>query len=228
MNIQVLGSGSSGNAYIVSDGETRILIECGLPWAKMSKASGFTLSGVDLCLISHEHGDHAKAVRDVMKNGITVGCSPGTAGALGIENDVHCTQLTHGVWQKFLTWNVLPLHVEHDAAEPLAFILQSVTGETLLYATDTPYLEYNVSGLTHMMVEANYDYDLMDLGDGSLNGRIIRSHMSIDSLVKWIRTGSSRDTVREIWLLHLSDDRSDADDFKTRVQAETGAAVYVA
>ena len=87
------------------------------------------------------------------------------------------------------TFSVFPFDIEHDAPEPLGFLITStVTDETLLYFTDTVYLRYKFKGVTHMMAEANYSLDIlrenaenMD-GMGARKSRILESHMSIDNL----------------------------------------------
>ena len=55
MKFEALASSSSGNAYIVSDRDTRILLECGVSHKKLQKLSGFSLSEFKACLVSHEH-----------------------------------------------------------------------------------------------------------------------------------------------------------------------------
>lgn len=55
MQIEVLGSSSAGNAYIVSDGDTSLLLECGLPIRDMQIKSNFKIAFADACLISHLH-----------------------------------------------------------------------------------------------------------------------------------------------------------------------------
>ena len=55
MEIKVIGTGSSGNCYLVSDGSSKILIECGLPMKKIKEGVEFNLSNVAGCLISHSH-----------------------------------------------------------------------------------------------------------------------------------------------------------------------------
>ena len=75
MEIKTLASGSTGNAYLVGDGTTTLLLECGISMRELMRRSRFTLSRVDACLITHEHGDHARAVHDVMARGIPVYCS---------------------------------------------------------------------------------------------------------------------------------------------------------
>ena len=55
MQIEVLGSSSLGNAYLISDGISSLLLDCGLPLRDMQIKSGFRIAQVDACLISHLH-----------------------------------------------------------------------------------------------------------------------------------------------------------------------------
>ena len=60
MEIKVLASGSSGNAYRISDGETALLLDAGIPIRVIKEALNFQVRNLDGCLITHEHGDHIK------------------------------------------------------------------------------------------------------------------------------------------------------------------------
>ena len=55
ITIKTLASGSTGNAYHISDGRTSLLIEAGIPIIKIKQGLKYRLSGVDGCLISHQH-----------------------------------------------------------------------------------------------------------------------------------------------------------------------------
>ncbi len=55
VEIKVLASGSSGNAYYVSDSKTPLLLEAGIPFTKIQQGLSFKTSGVVGCLISHCH-----------------------------------------------------------------------------------------------------------------------------------------------------------------------------
>lgn len=105
--------------------------------------------------------------------------------------------------------------------------------ETLLYFTDTSFVRYTFSRpIQYLMCEANYDYEIMK--DNAKHGnvpwqvseRVIRTHMSIDALLEMLKVSNMK-YLREIYLLHLSSANSNAEEFKIRVQKETGAAVYV-
>lgn len=222
-----MASGSKGNAYVVSDGETKILLECGISWRKLQENTDFGMTDMAACLLTHEHKDHSMAVDHVIRNGVDLYLSPGTATALDLNGHrVHRMPPMEDV--RIGTFIVRGFDVEHDCKQPYGYLLRSLkTREVLLFATDTAYIKYRFPGLTHVMIEANYDYGLMDPYLLSLNKRIMYTHMSLDNLKDWIKANDTR-TVRQIYLLHLSDDRSNAEDFKRVVQMLTGAEVYVA
>ena len=227
-----LASGSRGNCCRITDGRTPLLLECGIPFREIQKGLHFRVSEVAVCLVSHEHQDHSKAVRDVMKAGIDCYMSAGTAEALGISGHrLHIIQAR----QQFQlgSWAVLPFETQHDAAEPLGFLLANRAGDKLLYATDTYYVRYKFRGLTHIMLECNYAADILarnveaGLVPPALKRRILRSHFSLEHVKEFFRANDiSR--VQEIWLLHLSDQNSDANRFKCEIQELTGKPVYIA
>jgi len=70
MTFTSLASSSHGNCYVVSDGKTTILLECGISFRRIKKGLGFDLSNIRACLVSHEHKDHAKSVMDFIKSGV--------------------------------------------------------------------------------------------------------------------------------------------------------------
>lgn len=78
-------SSSSGNMYTVESQNTTMLIEAGIPIADIKKHLNFNLHTVSACLISHEHGDHAKACKDLLVAGVDVYTSAGTAEALKVS-----------------------------------------------------------------------------------------------------------------------------------------------
>ncbi len=231
IDIRVVASGSRANCYRVSDGRTALLLECGLPFAQLRQALGFRLSEFGGCLLSHEHGDHAKAAHELMKAGLDVYTSAGTAEVLRLEG--HRLNIVRAR-ERFEvgTWTVMPFETVHDAREPLGFLLTSGP-DRVLFATDTAYIRYRFPGLTHIMLEANYDLPMLranvasGLVDREVKRRVLRSHMSIDTACEFLRA-NDLSRVREIILMHLSDDNSDAAAFKRRVEGVVGRVVRVA
>ncbi|HNX81705.1 MAG TPA: MBL fold metallo-hydrolase [Candidatus Omnitrophota bacterium] len=233
MKIDIYGSGSSGNAYLVSDSKTSLLIECGIPFKKIQEKSNFTINQVEGCLCSHAHADHAKACCDVMKRGIDIYTSNGTIKALGLSG--HRVQPIESMKQFSCgTFAIMPFDVEHDADEPLGFLIQSShTGEKLLYFTDTCYLKYKFEGVTHMMAEANYSIGILnknaetDPSAAALKNRIIQTHMSIENLVVMLKE-NDLSKLQQIYLIHMSESNADPEEFKKTIQQLTGAEVYAA
>lgn len=229
----MLASGSAGNCYLVSDGLTPLLLECGIAIQQIRRGLGFGLTNVAACLVSHEHQDHAKAVADVLRAGVEVYTSPGTIKALGLEHH-RLRPVRAKETFKVGTWTVRAFETQHDVQEPLGFLLHSrASNERLLYATDTYYIRYKFPGLTHIMVECNYAADILEANvkRGSvpevLKKRLLTSHFSLDNVKEFLKA-NDLSQVREIWLLHLSDGNSDAERFKREVQALTGRPVYIA
>ncbi len=232
IDIKALASGSTGNCYRVTDGKSPLLIECGLSWKEIQQGLGFKTSDLIGCLISHGHQDHCKAVVNVMRAGINCYMSAGTADALGIDGHRVC--FAKALQQQQVgSWSMLPFGVEHDAAEPLGFLLANGDGDKLLYATDTYYIRYKFRGLTHIMVECNYDLDILqrNVTDGlvplAVKNRVLKSHFSLAN-VKGFLKANDLSAVQEIHLIHLSDGNSDAERFKNEIQAMTGKPVYEA
>jgi phosphoribosyl 1,2-cyclic phosphodiesterase len=231
MDIFALASGSSGNCYRISDGATPLLIECGIRFPLIRKGLNFKTSEIAACLVSHEHGDHCRAIKEVMKVGIDCYMSPGTAKEIGVTG--HRAHIVEPLKQfQVGTWTVLPFPVQHDAIEPLGFLLASGK-EKLLYATDTYYLRFQFKGLTHIMIEANYAYDILaeniraGIVSRAQQKRILRSHFSLDHVKDFLRA-NDLSRLQEIHLLHLSDDNSDEARFESEIEALTGVPVYVA
>lgn len=232
MDIKTLATGSTGNAYLISDGQTRLLLECGMPFRKLMIASGYSLSKVTACLVTHEHNDHARAIQDVLDHGIPVYCSEGTAIRKCVDN-YHLTGQLHSLHSMspvtIDTLTVMPFATEHDAAEPLGFMIYSAaTGDRLLFATDTARLDYDFPGLTDIMIECNHmGEESMADTNAFLAERVLSSHMSLDECLRFLRRQDLSE-VRAIRLIHLSSSHADPAVMKKAVAAATGKPVIIA
>lgn len=81
MEIKVLASGSTGNAYIVGDGQTTLLLDAGIPIKAIQIGSGFKVRQMAGCFITHAHQDHSKAAKDLARFGVDIYTSQGTIEA---------------------------------------------------------------------------------------------------------------------------------------------------
>ena len=134
----------------MDDGKSVLLLEAGI--RKRTILAGYMdlLMRVQGCLITHEHQDHAKAALGLPMAGIDVYASGGTFSALNAEKDRRNYRL-HSIkaGEQFTlgTWTVLPWEAQHDAAEPLGFLLHSKeTRDKLIFATDTYFIPNTFRG----------------------------------------------------------------------------------
>ena len=223
-------SSSKGNLYTVSDGETRIMIECGLPWRDTKRALDFKTSSIYAILCSHAHLDHSRGAGKAMKAGIDFYTSNETIMALGLSGHrVHAIKPLQQF--RLNTWQVLPFSVPHDV-DNLGFLLANEKGERFLFAIDCVYIPYRFRSLHTIAVGVNYSMDILrgnisnGLTDRAMKTRLIRSHMSLQTLESFL-VANDLSQVRKIYLLHLSDSNSDAKLFKLKVQEVTGKEVIV-
>ncbi len=223
MKFQSLASSSEGNAYVVSDGTTELLIECGLGPRKLAQALGFRMAQLDGCLVSHEHKDHCKAVEAVIKSGVPVYLSQGTAAALELPEALldMAAEMEAGVQFSVGSMEVLPFPTYHDAQEPLGFVIQSRADEDVLaFITDTVNVPYNFPGVGILAVEANFQRDILDRCQKmpeKTRHRISNTHMEIDRLCACLKR-MDLSQCRELYLLHLSSATSHEGQFINKVR----------
>jgi phosphoribosyl 1,2-cyclic phosphodiesterase len=167
-----LASGSSGNCVVADAAGTVVLVDCGLALTETERRLerlGITPDRISGILLTHEHGDHACGAFDfAAAHGVAVYLTHGTLAALKAEGRV-----TDGVQlvivngrQSFFVDGIqlLPFTVPHDAREPVQYVLSDGAAR-LGVLTDvgisTPHVEKNLCGLDALVLECNYDYDML-------------------------------------------------------------------
>lgn len=233
MKLQVLGSSSKGNCYILETETDKLILDAGISYKEVLKGLNFNLNGVVGTLVTHEHLDHCKAVKDLIKNSINIYLSKGTAEALKMESHriKHVASLKQFELGDF---TILPFETEHDCNEPLGFLIQyKPTGEKLIYATDTYYLKYKFNNLNYLLLECNYIADIVkqNLADESLHSelykRTLKSHFSLENVLEFLKSNNLTQ-VRKIVIIHLSDKNSDYKRMKLEIERLTKKEVIVA
>lgn len=237
MKLKVLGSGSSGNCYLLQNEKETLILECGLPYKTILKGLNFNIGNVVGCLVTHEHKDHSKATKELISSGIDIYTSVGTSKKLGIDDyavSSYRLSFLKGEEQCNIgNFVILPFETEHDAAEPLGFLIQHREIGKLLFITDSYYCQYKFSGLNHNMIECNYSMDILqqNIDKGLIHpvlaNRLLKSHFSLENVKEFLKVTDLK-SVRDITLLHLSDGNSDAERFKEEIERLTGLPTYVA
>ena len=230
-----LASSSKGNAYFVTDGVTQLLLECGISWKEIQRGLNFKTSEIQGCLISHGHLDHCKAARDVMKAGIDIYANPETLAAISPAGEYRHRwyQVNYGQQIHIGTFIVKGFELQHDVPNTGYLLYSTATKEKLAFITDSYYCKYTFTGLTHIMLEVNHSYEILDrnVANGSLpvaqKKRLIQSHMSLENAKKFLQA-NDLSKVQEVWLIHCSSANSDPERFIREIKELTGKPTYVA
>ena len=157
---------------MAESGSTRVLIDCGLSLRDTERRLarlGLEPSGISAILITHEHGDHASgAFGFAAAHRIALYLTHGTLTALHAEGSVTDAVRINAVHAKE-TFSVdgievRPFTVPHDAREPVQYVLSDGNarlGVLTDIGVSTPHVEETLSGLDALVLECNYDRELL-------------------------------------------------------------------
>lgn len=230
MQLKVVNTGSKGNAYILETKDEALLIECGVRFSDLKAALNFNFKKVRCCILTHEHQDHAKSIKELMAAGIDVFSTEGTHEALGTTMHHRACMLHHHKSFTVGNFKIMGFDVLHDAADPSGFLIYHPECGNVLFITDLIFCGYTFPNLNNIIIEANYDEAIakQKLNDMEfLRNRIIKSHMSLKTCVKTLKA-NDLSNVNNIVLIHLSDGNSNENLFLDTVTKATGKTVTVA
>lgn len=230
--INVIGSSSAGNAYILRAGNESLLIEAGVSWAKLRSHVLAECGRLKACLVSHEHKDHSQSVANVSYYRIPVLASRGTLDAMQIAIDSSVAAFDRDVYH-FGGFHVIPFETQHDAAEPMGYLINHIECGTVLFATDTYYIKHRFKDVRTWLIECNYCDDIVrdnhEIGAISKSQleRLRTSHMELQQTIDTLKANDLTSTERII-LIHLSDRNSDAARMVEEVKKATGIPTVAA
>lgn len=231
MKLQVLGSDSKGNSYVLQNSREALIIEAGVNISDIKKALSWQTNKVVGAIISHEHNDHSKSIKELMNLGITVLALPEVFRAKKISNLSFRKEIEPMKGYKVGGFQILTFPVNHDVP-CLGFLVSHKDMGKLLFVTDTSSFDYSVTA-DHIMIEANYATDIVQrkIDEGSLPTvilpRLFGSHMEISETIRTVQA-LDLTTTSNIILIHLSNGNSDENRFVRDMKQATGKPVYVA
>lgn len=214
--VQSLGSGSSGNAFIVTAGSECLLIDCGVG-IRTLKASladrQICLGDIDTICVTHEHSDHIRTLSKVVNDDTVLIATRGTGIRSSFVPDQHQIVRAHTP-VKVGSITIWPLPVAHDAQEPCGFMLEMPDGSRVTMLTDIgswhESLQEFVAASDLIILEANHDEEMLRRGPypqylkrrvASDVGHLSNRHCGV-ALATALR-GTTHEP--EIWLAHLSE-----------------------
>lgn len=231
MKLTVLGSGSSGNCYLLESEKEILIIELGIPFKDILQA--INVRKVVGALITHEHKDHSKAAEEATKHGIKVYMTRGTASKCFEDKNYFCKEIKYRNEYKIGSFKIVPFETEHDVVEPCGFIINHKEMGNMVFATDTYYIRYNLKGINHWLIECNYKASILNQNVGlgliapKRADRIIKSHFELENVKEFFKTKNLSQT-KNVLLIHLSGDNSNAVEFQNAIYEIVNKPTYVA
>jgi phosphoribosyl 1,2-cyclic phosphodiesterase len=219
LQFSVLGSGSKGNAYLIKEKDTLILIDAGFSLRellKRLKKISIEINCIKAILITHEHWDHIKGLKNFLKvNPIPVFCSSGTLNSLKFEIKTDVNIIRGGDDFQIGEINISPFSIPHDASEPLGFTFSK--GEKKIgFASDlgkvTLLVLEKLKNSNLIAIETNHDEELLKNGPYPMNLKErIRStfgHLSNKDAIEAVSKLISP-SLKYVLPIHLSETNND-------------------
>ena len=222
--IHVLGSGSSGNCYILECKNEKLILEAGIPIKEVLKYLKFYTIAVSGCLISHIHFDHFKYAGQFQRYGITAYMTPESSA-----NDADIESIRRMQNEHIGGFLVTPFKVPHNETECDGFYIRHPEIGKLIFITDAEMCPYDFSKIqpNHVMVECNYSNEYLDY-ESANKEHVLRGHMELQTCKRFLKSVDS-EHLKTIGLLHLSNDNADPDRFEKEIQDEfPNAFVWIA
>ena len=232
MKFTVLGSGSTGNAVLISTETTNVLIDAGLSAREILRRLemvGVDCEDLDAIVVTHEHSDHVGGLRALLR---AVGCpvfvSQITEDAYywtrsgGTNGDSEATKRRDALKDRTVPIESTrefrigdidfePFSVPHDAVDNFGFIAKHA-GVRLATLTDfgcfTELMHEKLTGCDAIVIESNHSRDMLrtcPVYNWSLKQRIASrtGHLSNEDLADWL-TRDFDGSAAQIVLAHLS------------------------
>lgn len=220
MRFVSIASGSSGNCIYTGTDRTHILVDAGISAKRIEKGLfevGLKPSELNAICITHEHSDHIKGLGVLArKYEIPIYATEGTVREIRKTKSLgeYPAELLHPVLPdvKFTVGDVdvVPFHIDHDAADPVAYRLKSGS-KSVAVATDLGHFnQYTIDHLLDLdavLLESNHDLRMLETGPYPyyLKRRIMGDfgHLSNENAGRLLNC-ILNDKLKHILLGHLS------------------------
>jgi phosphoribosyl 1,2-cyclic phosphodiesterase len=214
MKLNILATGSAGNLYTLTDGKTSVIIEAGLNISSIKRLLNFRLTDNKVCLLTHEHVDHARGAEAVSKY-IPVVATKGTLDNIKDSKLFNRIEMAYRQSLYFDTLKVTPFETIHNAQEPCGYLIKSLmSGKHMVFVTDSQVIPYQFDDISYLACECNYDRDILEANvdkgviDEPQYRKIVSNHLSLDTIIEVLK---GYDKLEALYLLHGSDRNLDRD-----------------
>jgi phosphoribosyl 1,2-cyclic phosphodiesterase len=232
MKFTVLGSGSTGNAVLITTEKTNVLVDAGMSAREILRRlgeMGLRSEDLDAILITHEHSDHAGGLRVLLSSvkcpvyisratedsfydtraGGENGNSESSKRRAALSGRTVEIESTREFRIGDLDFE--PFSVPHDAADNFGFVAKKdgIKVATLMdFGHITTLIKERLAGCDAIVVESNHSRDMLracSVYTWELKQRIMSrtGHLSNEDLSDWLQNDFDG-SARHIVLAHLS------------------------
>lgn len=190
MRIKTIGSGSSGNAYILTTSQGKhLLLDAGLSIQEIKIGLNFDIGNLEGCVISHRHNDHVKSASKLKNMGIRV------FRPYEIDKAILKTQIG--------SFGITSFPVPHNRTECRGFLIKA-DGQKVLYITDAELCKYIFRNerVNAILIECNYQEDM--LGENDHLAHTVLGHMELFTCRDFVAQNAT-DALKTVLLIHASE-----------------------
>lgn len=210
-----LGSGSQRNATLIEHGENRLLVDAGFDLADLVarlREAGVAPATVDDVIVTHGHRDHVLgAAHGHSIYGWRIWGTLGSVWQWRALRHADVVPFSPGDTFAVSSFMVSTAGTSHDVDDSSAVVVQSAGGARIGMCTDlgevTPTIIELLHDLDALVIEANYDLELLETGPYSqrLKARVrsATGHLSNDDAAEVIRAVSTP-RLKHVLLAHVS------------------------
>ena len=232
MKFCTLASGSSGNSLYLESKYSKILIDAGISFRRISRSLeniGVAVTDLNAVVLSHEHEDHSKAVGKMSEvpvyvSGETVGFWEGKRNGYSHKNGAGSAKTggsRNGAIKKLMEFDseepfhindltVTPFSVAHDAIDPVGFTVTDgrvKIGVVTDIGKPTALVIESLKNCDALVLESNHDREMLFSGSYPpyLKQRISGGHGHLSNNQSAALLGDVlHDGLKYVLLAHLS------------------------
>lgn len=228
IKIDIYASGSSGNLYLVSNEDTKILLECGVDKETIVKTlwkdKKTTISKLNACLITHPHNDHMASIEYINKY-IDIYANEGVFNRYAFKGYI----ISHNMNFEIGSIKIKPIRVEHGKTPNLAYIFKD-KDNTIFFGTDFSFLRGDLSSFKFdsIYIEINYINNILNKHiecweETTYKEKFIRqinTHMSLENVTQNILDHWDLSKCKELIAIHMSLDCGDKYIIKETIESK--------
>lgn len=198
--LTVVGTGSTGNCYILNcDGE-KLILDAGVRFAEIKKALNWSIKGVQGVVVTHTHLDHSYSENTIKLMGIPVFAPYHRSEKMGIYGN----------------YRLYSFDVPHNGVKNYGFLILNDDWK-MVYITDFEYCPYVFSHHRPNVLLVECNHTQTD-SEASNYAHVVLGHASLDVTKEFVRVNATKDLTNVV-LCHLSDTNADPDLIMTEISS---------